>query len=136
MSGNAEELLTHKGVKPTSNRVLVVRSLMEAESPLSLLELEASIGTVDKSGISRALTLFAAHDIVHSIDDGCGSIRYELCPAEDHCTIADQHVHFHCEKCHKTYCLDNVGIPEVRLPEGFSAHAVNYVVKGVCVNCR
>ena len=43
--------------------------------------------------------------------------------------------HFYCEHCQKTYCLDKDSIPPIRLPEGFVAQKVSYVVKGICSEC-
>jgi Fur family ferric uptake transcriptional regulator len=38
--------------------------------------------------------------------------------------------------CQKTYCLDHLHIPEAMLPDGFEAHSVNFVIKGICPHCR
>ena len=53
-----EEMLQEHGVKPTANRIVVVKALADAERPLSLSELEYKILSIDKSGVFRALTLF------------------------------------------------------------------------------
>lgn len=39
-----ENILNRKGVKPTSNRILVARELMKASHPISLADLEISLG--------------------------------------------------------------------------------------------
>ena len=36
---------------------------------------------------------------------------------------------------HRTFCLPNVTIPTVPLPEGFTPEETEYVVKGVCSRC-
>ena len=46
------------GIKPTANRIVVLRCLASAERPMSLSELEYKILSIDKSGIFRALALF------------------------------------------------------------------------------
>jgi len=130
------EILEHHGVKPTSNRILVTKALESADRPLSLLELEIKLKTVDKSGISRALTLFREHHMVHVIEDGGDGVRYELCRSHHDDHDDDVHVHFFCEKCRRTYCLDDIKIPPVELPGGFLMSSVNYMVKGICPNCR
>ena len=43
--------LEKKGVKPTAVRILVFRALEEAQLPVSLLDLENLLETVDKSTI-------------------------------------------------------------------------------------
>lgn len=130
------KLLEHHGVKPTSNRILVAKALETAQRPLSLMELETRIKTIDKSGIFRALTLFREHRMVHVIEDGGDGVRYELCRSHDDEHDDDMHVHFFCEVCRQTYCLDNIKIPPVELPGGFVMNTVNYMVKGTCPNCR
>ena len=129
-------LLSEHGVKVTSNRVLVARALSRCHRPLSLSELENLLLTVDKSSISRVLTLFRAHHLVHVIDDGSGSVRYELCLSHDHDNDDDVHAHFHCELCGRTFCLDHVPIPFLSLPDGYVAHSVSYMVSGVCPDCK
>lgn len=129
------ERLEQRGIKPTANRILVCRALMRARHPMSMADLEDSLLTLDKSTIFRSLTLFLSHDLVHAIEDGSGSLKYELCHGEHHHTPHDQHIHFHCTSCNRTFCLNDVPIPQVSLPEGFVLHDVNYVIKGVCQDC-
>lgn len=129
-----EKLLESHGVRATANRILVAGALHEAGRPLSLMELEDRIGTVDKSGISRCLTLFKEHHLVHSIDDSEGT-RYELCLSHDEEHDEDTHVHFYCERCHRTLCLDSIHIPPVILPEGYAGRTSNYLIKGICPEC-
>ncbi len=137
MSDNdVEDILTRKEVKPTSNRILVMRELIKASHPVSLADLEISLGfSMDKASIFRVLELFSEKDIIHVIEDGSRSLKYELCHSGTHHTIADQHVHFYCERCKETYCFENVSVPLVNIPEGFSPHAINYMIKGICPKC-
>ena len=129
------EKLERKGIRVTSIRILVMEALMRASRTMSLADIETELETVDKSSIFRTLELFEEHHVVHSIDDGSGSVKYELCESEDECSISDMHTHFYCEKCHKTFCLKEISIPQVDLPEGFSAHSINYIIKGICREC-
>ncbi len=132
------ELLTAHGIRPTVNRILTVRALGKADRPMSLSELEYKILTVDKSGIFRALTLFREHHLVHVIDSGGDGVRYELCLSHNHDEGGeddDLHVHFYCERCHRTFCIDNVPVPTVPLPDNYTQTSVNYVIKGYCPEC-
>lgn len=130
------ELLAGRGIRPTSNRILVVKELAAAGRPLSLSEMEHRLLTVDKSGIFRALSLFREHRLVHVIENGDGGVRYELCAAHGgDAADDDTHVHFYCESCHRTFCIDNEPVPQVELPAGYSMRSVNYVVRGLCPEC-
>ena len=64
-------------------------------------------------------------------------MRYELCCSNaDDEEDSDLHAHFFCERCHRTFCLDNTPIPPIDLPEGFVMTSVNYMAKGICPECR
>ena len=129
------KLLAEHGVKPTSNRIVVVRELALSPRPLTLAELEMKILSIDKSGIFRALTLFREHHLVHAIEDGSGSLRYELCHSQSDDEDDDLHVHFFCECCQRTFCLDGVPVPEVSVPPGYAVTSASHVVKGICSEC-
>lgn len=133
------KLLQSHGIKPTANRIVITEALAAKDNhPLSLKELEEAIHTIDKSNISRALTLFWEQHLVHVIEDGVGSIKYELCMCRC-CTESreddDMHVHFFCEECHRTTCLYDVPLPPVRLPDGYEVHSANYLITGICPDC-
>ena len=131
-----EALLTEHGIKPTANRIVVAKALADAQRPLSLSELEYQILSIDKSGIFRALTLFREHHLVHVIEDGGDGVRYELCHSHNgHDSDDDQHVHFYCERCHRTFCLSDIPIPTIVLPDGYRLQSINYMVKGICPDC-
>lgn len=131
-----ETLLESHGIKPTANRILVVKALAESLRPMSLSELECEILSVDKSSVFRVLTLLREYHLVHVIEDGGDGVRYELCRSTDgHEHDDDQHVHFYCEECHRTFCLTDIPIPTVNLPEGYVLENINYMAKGRCPKC-
>lgn len=130
------DLMMHHGVKPTANRILVAEALHRAGRPMSMMEIEDVIGSIDKSGISRTLSLFREQHLVHTIQDGGDGVRYELCHSHSDSHDEDAHVHFYCTSCRKTFCLDNIPIPDVALPEGYDRESVNYMVSGICPDCR
>lgn len=127
--------LDQAGVKPTANRILVLRYLLGSRQPLSLLELEAHLETLDKSSISRVLSALHTHGLVHAIEDGRGVVKYEVCHAEGECSVNDMHAHFYCEKCGEIFCLREVAAPVVTMPKGFRLHSINYMLKGLCPAC-
>ncbi len=130
------DLMMHHGIKPTSNRIMIVNAFVKEHRPLSMTEIETQLESVDKSVISRTLALFRERHMVHVLPDGGDGIRYELCRSfsDDH--DDDAHIHFYCSRCGKTFCLEDIPIPEVSLPEGYEAESVNYMVTGVCPDCR
>ena len=131
-----EHLLEEHGVKATPNRLLVARALANAGRPLSLMELEAQLETIDKSAIFRTLGAFKDAHLVHVLEDSGEGVRYELCHSHHHDHDDDVHVHFYCTKCHRTYCLEDTPVPPVQVPEGYEVESVSYLLKGVCPECR
>ena len=120
--------LTLRHIKPTATRLLIVREMMRGDETVSLPELERLLPTIDKSTISRTLSLFLLHRLIHAIDDGSGALKYAVC-------ADDEHTHFYCEHCHRTFCLKQLSLPVVPLPDGFLLNSVNYVLKGLCPKC-
>ena len=49
--------------------------------------------------------------------------------------IDDEHTHFFCEQCRRTFCLKQIQVPVVPLPDGFKLNSINYVLKGLCPEC-
>lgn len=127
--------LLHHNVKPTANRIVVVKALEKSDRPLTMRELEEKILSIDKSGIFRTLSLFRDHHIVHVIDGEEGGVRYELCRSSCHEQCDDSHVHFYCELCHRTYCLTDLSLPAISLPAGYRPTSANYIIHGICPNC-
>ncbi|MDH6304662.1 Fur family ferric uptake transcriptional regulator [Parabacteroides sp. PF5-5] len=130
-----EERLLARNIKPTAVRLLIFRAMLDYPQAFSLTDLETVLETVDKSTLFRTITLFHENLLIHSIDDGSGSIKYSVCSDECMCSIGELHVHFKCSRCQKTFCLESIPVPSVKLPDKFLLESVNFVMKGLCDNC-
>ena len=128
--------LESRGVRPTATRLLVYRALAESRHAMSLRELDDHLDTVDRSTIFRTLALLADAHLVHVIEDGTGVAIYEACEGGDDCHPDDQHIHFYCRRCQRTFCLRSLHIPSIDLPEGFCIEGINFLVKGLCPQCQ
>lgn len=135
-SENIISRLESKGIRPTANRILVMKTLMGEQNPQSLSNLERKMVSMDKSSIFRTLTLFLEHDVVHAFEDGRGVLCYELCEEKGACDHHDGHIHFYCESCQRSFCMEDIHIPSFELPEGFYPHSISFVIKGECPDCR
>lgn len=135
-SADIEKFLTGKGIKPTANRILVLKELMGCTHPVNLSDLEISLAPMDKASIFRVLELFSGKEIIHVIEDGSRSLKYEVCGSEGHHSASDQHAHFYCEKCGAVYCLDNISLPAPDIPDSFTVKSVNLMFKGICPACN
>ncbi len=132
-----EKRLEERNIRPTAMRVLILREILSMEDHLAftLLELEDRLDTVDKSTLYRTINHFHEKLLIHSIDDGSGSIKYSLCRRGCDCSLTDSHIHFSCTHCQRTFCLEGLAIPQISLPEGFHYESANFVFKGLCKDC-
>jgi len=135
MEDKYTERLLRQGIKPTSIRLLVLKTILDKKENFSIPDLETELETVDKSTLFRTFNLFLNNNLIHSIDDGSGALKYAVCDEGCDCSIEYLHVHFYCTKCRQTFCLRNTPIPITKLPEGFTTESVNCVVKGCCNRC-
>jgi Fur family ferric uptake transcriptional regulator len=83
------------------------------------------------------LASFEEKGIIHKIFDLHGTATYAMCSTNcsehDH---HDQHVHFICRVCNSVYCLEDMILPKVSIPEGFSLEAIAVNALGVCNHCK
>ena len=133
-----EDVITLLGdahIRPTSTRILIYQYIAKQSDTFSLRDIEDALLSIDKSTIFRTLILFEEHHLIHSIEDGSGAMKYCFCRNAADCDSDVYHCHFYCERCKKTYCLDESAVANIALPAGFVMHHINYIVKGVCNKC-
>jgi Fur family transcriptional regulator, ferric uptake regulator len=135
MDAKYELLLQEKGIRPTAMRLLILRELDNSSSALNLNELEFLFDKADKVTLYRTIKTFEENQLIHSIIDGKGSVRYALCSDGCTCSVNDAHIHFHCEVCHHTMCLKDITVPDVKLPQDYLRNSLSYVIGGICPEC-
>ena len=131
-----EKILAEHGVKATANRLMIARALADAHRPLTMTELEDLLETIDKSNVFRTLQLFREAHLVHALEDTGDGVRYEFCHSHAEGHDDDLHVHFYCEKCHRTYCLEDKPVPAVDPPEGYVVESSSMLLRGICPDCK
>lgn len=136
MKEKATEILEKACIKATPNRLLVMDALLAADHPVSLIELETDLQTLERSSVLRVLSLLLEHDVVHVMEDGRGVSKYEVCRGKEHCSVDDMHVHFYCECCDRTFCFEDNRIPRMNIPADFDIRSANFMLKGICPRCR
>lgn len=133
---NDADILSNHGIKPTVNRLLVFEMMNKMGHAFSLNDMEEALLSIDKSTIFRTLVLFLERHLVHSVEDGSGSLKYCVCHNHGDCSPEEFHCHFYCEECHQTFCLEDIHTPVVAVPQGYSVREINYLLKGVCMECK
>jgi Fur family ferric uptake transcriptional regulator len=137
MQAEVRELLKKSRLSITDSRQRILDLFLRSEGALSHADIEKRIADgIDRVTIYRTLQVFEEKGIIHTIPSADNSIKYALCKedcAEGH--HHDNHVHFVCDSCSKTICLDHVHVPDIKLPKGFYPRESNMVVSGVCREC-
>jgi Fur family ferric uptake transcriptional regulator len=133
-----DEILKRNQLSITSGRRKILELFLGQEGALSHGDIEKKAGEkFDRVTVYRTLQAFLEKGLIHSIPTADNSIRYALC--KDSCTAGhhrDDHVHFICNSCGNTTCLEDVTIPEIKLPGGFITEQVEMLVSGVCKSCN
>ena len=138
MEKDIKEILKRSQLSVTASREKILQLFIDHNGALAHGDIERKAGEkFDRVTVYRTLQTFVDKGIIHSIPTADNSIRYALC--KDNCAQGhhhDQHIHFVCNNCNNTYCLDDVVTPEIRLPKGYSSEHIEVVVEGICVNCK
>lgn len=133
-----QQLLKRNQLSITDSRSKILELFLQQNGALAHADIEKKSGAnFDRVTVYRTLQTFVEKGIIHTIPTADNSILYALC--KDECTEGhhhDHHVHFVCGKCGNTICLEDIVVPDVKLPNGYQATQVEVVVNGVCKDCR
>jgi Fur family ferric uptake transcriptional regulator len=134
---NVLQILRDHNLKNTSCRKDVLAYLIENNHAISHADLENFIrDQYDRVTLYRTLKTFEEKGIIHKVLDDAGTAKYAPC---HHCTVEEhqhEHIHFKCNKCGNTVCIEDVNIPKIALPEGFSIEERNILISGTCNICN
>ena len=132
------DILRKNNLSITDGRKKILELFLSSEGALAHADIEKFTGEIfDRVTVYRTLQTFVEKGIIHLIPTTDNSVLYALC--KDNCEAGhhhDDHVHFICNKCSKTICLEEVTIPHVKLPPGFTPNNAEMVVSGVCGDCK
>lgn len=138
MQSNIPDVLKSSQLSITDSRKKILEFFYISTGALAHADIEKLSGAAfDRVTIYRTLQTFVEKGIIHTIPTADNSVRYALC--KDDCTAGhhhDDHIHFLCDTCGTTYCLDHVNIPEVKLPVGFKSRQTDVLVSGLCSKCQ
>jgi len=132
-----QNILEKFNLRHTNSRVEILEVFQKYTYALSHSDLEESLsGRFDRVTLYRTLKTFLEKGIIHKVLDDEGTLKYALCSHQcDDLAHHHNHVHFKCNTCGHTQCLDDVIIPAVSLPQGFEAKEFNLLIQGSCNTC-
>lgn len=132
------DILKKNGLSITDSRKKILELFYDSDGALAHADIENSTTTTfDRVTVYRTLQTFVEKGIIHQIPTTDNAVLYALC--KDACAEGhhhDNHVHFICSNCEKTICLDDVTVPEVKLPKGFIPLQSAMTVTGICDECK
>jgi Fur family transcriptional regulator, ferric uptake regulator len=131
-------ILKKNHLSVTDSRKKILELFLSSPGALAHADIEKGTSEVfDRVTVYRTLQTFVDKGIIHNIPTTDNSVLYALCKQD--CEAGhhhDNHVHFICNECNKTTCLDDVTVPEVKLPKGFQPNHAEMVVYGICGDCK
>jgi Fur family transcriptional regulator, ferric uptake regulator len=138
MESQIDSLLKHNNLSVTDGRKKILQLFFKQPGALAHGDIERKAGEkFDRVTVYRTLQTFVEKGIIHTIPTSDNSVRYALC--KDNCEEGhhhDNHIHFTCSECGSTVCLEEVSIPDMKLPKGYRADEIQVVISGVCSNCK
>ena len=128
-----EQILLKAGIPVTAQRLLLLDFFISARKPVSKKEISSHFDKLlDRVTLYRILNKFIQCGIVRKLSNDLGGV-YALTPAENESL---PHHHFLCDKCHQTYCMREITLDEMKLPNGFLINNVEFLAHGICASCN
>ena len=133
----AAGVLEDVGVRPTSQRVIVLTELMGEQNDLTAQQLHQRLrGRGERLGLAtvyRTLGLLAEEGVIDSLSHRPGELCYRWC-GEGH------HHHLVCSSCHQVVELDECELEpwleRISAAHGFVTTGHRLEVSGLCGDCR
>jgi Fur family ferric uptake transcriptional regulator len=137
MAKEVERILQQHGLNITLSRIQMLKIFIKNKKVLTYSDLQKKLGeNFDRVTLYRTLQFFEAKGLIHTIPDQSGGLSYALCNHEgvDH-THDDDHVHFKCNNCNLTICLEDK-IPAIKLSKKITPLKYTFLIEGLCENCN
>mgnify|MGYP001210654803 CR=1 FL=1 len=132
------QLLKINGLKVTKPRLRVLEVISDKKTAINQPELEKVFGSeIDRVTLYRILSSFEEKGILHKVFDLHGTATFAICSPKcsaDH--HHDQHVHFICSECNSVFCLDEISVPKINIPNNFSLNSIAINAVGICDSCQ
>lgn len=133
----SKDILVDFDLRKTKGREEILNLFMNHDYALSHADIESNLGkSFDRVTVYRTLKTFLDKGIIHKVLSDSSGPKFALCPEEckdDH--HHHEHVHFKCEKCGQTTCLEGVEVPKINLPSGYQFQEANLLISGSCPRC-
>lgn len=137
MSSKISDILKSRDLRTTAVREKVLELFLKAPKAITNRDIELEFDHIDRITLYRTLKAFEEKGLIHKIDDGSGTPKFAKCI--DNCDEShhhDDHVHFHCNDCGDTFCIEEVEVPYIKSPSKHLVKKTNIVLNGTCESCQ
>lgn len=138
----AATLLEQRQERATEARVAVFQILLDTPIALTHADIAGAArkaGTeLDRVTLYRVLDWLVEKGLAHKIAGEDRIWRFNARPDAGPQTPghAHEHAHFHCNRCGRLYCLDDLHpVFALTLPPGFRCDHAELTLRGVCPGC-
>lgn len=132
------DILKQHNLSITGSRKAILELFLQRDGALAHADIEnLTSSTLDRVTVYRTLQTFVEKGLIHLVPTTDNTLLYALCSSN--CSTGhhhDDHVHFVCNTCNTTTCIDEVTVPLVKLPRGFKLSKASMVIEGQCRNCK
>lgn len=140
MNQSIKSTLKEYRLRQTDCREEVLDIFMSKDYALAHSDVENQMSEkFDRVTLYRTLKTFVDKGLIHKVLNDEGGVKYAICKDSCHNEAHQHHhdhVHFKCNICGLTNCLEDVHIPALSLPEGYKRQETNLLVQGVCPKCN
>ena len=133
-----DTLLEDHGLRRTAFRREVMAIFYKNKgTALTNADIEQYLGDFDRITLYRTLKSFEDNGIIHEALTSGGQAKFALCgEACDNHNHHDHHVHFHCNKCGETSCIDQLSRNLIdSIPTGYEISDIQISMTGICNKC-
>jgi len=129
-------LLKEHGLKTTKQRILLLEKILKKKSVFSINDLEKELlSDMDQATIYRIMAQLREKGIVREILSDSDNRLFEKS-----CIHNPVHPHFHCTKCKKIICLDQLDEKIHRaIEKAYSDVTIDEIsinISGTCLKCK
>jgi len=129
----AREYLQKAELKPTLNRILVLRAIVESDKALTAREVFEAVAR------EHALNRVTVYRILDQLSEKRAVNRVSCGDRAQHFCVGRNHSHFRCTGCGEVQCIDN---KQLHFDEGRLNHSLPMAVsnvtlhlEGICDKC-
>lgn len=125
------EILTNAGIRPSIQRLTVLKFLTETTSHPSVDKIYEEVHkeqpTLSRATIYNTVNLFWEKGVIETVAGDNSESRYDY--------FHQPHAHYQCRVCHQVYDIP-YDLDGIERPEGFDIEHTTLIFSGVCPECQ